>query len=249
LVLGRNSRSTSLLLSVLLQQGYNTIFIEEKRNDKQKLLRKRIKKFGFFTILNQLLFMIFTRIQGKKTSVLSRLTEIESSVVNEVINVIPKHTFTNINDVQAIAEIKTLSPDVIILSGTRILSVKLLSQVQCPIINIHAGINPAYRGVHGGYWALVNQQPELFGSTIHIVDEGIDTGDVLAHAKTIPNKLDNFSTYPLLQMSAALRCLPSILKAVLSNKSDVFVPELPSEIWTHPTLGQYIIARLKYGIK
>ena len=249
LVLGRNSRSTRLLLSVLFQQGYNTYFIEEKRDDKKQLLKKRIKKFGFFIVFNQLLFMFFSRLQGKTKNALTRLAEIELSVVDKLVSTEIIDTFTNINDDQAISAIKSFSPDAIILSGTRILSANLLNQVQCPVINIHAGINPAYRGVHGGYWALVNQQPELFGSTIHLVDEGIDTGSVLAHAKATPSKVDNFSTYSLLQMSAALSCLPQILNDVFAGKQATFVPELPSHIWTHPTLWQYLVVRFKYGIK
>ena len=41
---------------------------------------------------------------------------------------------------------------------------------------MHAGITPQYRGVHGGYWAVVNNDPEHCGVTIHFVDKGIDTG-------------------------------------------------------------------------
>ena len=46
----------------------------------------------------------------------------------------------------------------------------------CPVINMHAGITLRYRGVHGGYWALAEQHPEWVGTTVHLVDPGIDTG-------------------------------------------------------------------------
>jgi folate-dependent phosphoribosylglycinamide formyltransferase PurN len=249
LVLGRNSRSTRLLLSVLVKEGYNTFFIEECRDDKKHLLNRRIRKFGMFTVFSQLLFMFFVRLQAKQQKVAMRLAEIESTVVHTLANVTPVNTFTNVNDSESIATIKDIAPEYIFLSGTRILSANLLNQIQCPVINIHAGINPAYRGVHGGYWALVSQQPELFGSTIHFVDEGVDTGSVLSHAMVKPCVMDNFSTYPLLQMSAALKCLPAVLTNLSNGKQHTFVPELPSKIWTHPTIWQYIVYRLNNGIK
>lgn len=249
LVLGRNSRSTKLLLSVLVKEGYDVALIEERRDDKLYLLKRRIKKFGFFVVFSQLLFMFFTRLQAKSQKVITRLNEIESSVIDKTVNITPSNIFANINDANSINAIKNIEFDYIILSGTRILSSSLLSQIQCPILNIHAGINPAYRGVHGGYWALANHQPEFFGSTIHLVDEGVDTGAVLSHALTKPTQNDNFSTYPLLQMSIAMQYLPKVLCNLSEGEKNNFIPELPSNIWTHPTIWQYAINRFKNGIK
>jgi folate-dependent phosphoribosylglycinamide formyltransferase PurN len=33
--------------------------------------------------------------------------------------------------------------------------------------------------VHGGYWALAENNPQLVGTTVHFVDTGIDTGEVI----------------------------------------------------------------------
>ena len=43
-----------------------------------------------------------------------------------------------------------------ILNGTRIVSKKVISSIGCLFINTHCGITPKYRGVHGGYWAIYN---------------------------------------------------------------------------------------------
>lgn len=248
LILGRKSRSTRLLLSVLISFGYDTVFIEEKRDDKKKLMLNRLKRVGLLTVLGQLFFMVFARLQARSVSVQSRLEEIESETVSVLVDHSPLNSYENVNDVTVINKIEEIDPDCIVLSGTRILSSEFLSKIDKPIINIHAGINPAYRGVHGGYWSLVNKQAELFGSTIHFVDEGIDTGAVLGHATSSPKKNDNFSTYPLLQMSAALKLLPSILTAIFDKEEKVFVPKLSSAIWSHPTLWQYCINLYKFNI-
>ena len=57
-----------------------------------------------------------------------------------------------------------------------------LGSLGCPVVNVHAGITPRYRGVHGGYWALAERHPEWVGTTVHLVDPGIDTGAILAQA-------------------------------------------------------------------
>jgi hypothetical protein len=51
--------------------------------------------------------------------------------------------------------------------------------VPSPFINYHAGINPKYRGQDPAYWARVQGDAEHAGITIHLVDEGVDTGAVL----------------------------------------------------------------------
>ena len=60
------------------------------------------------------------------------------------------------------------------VNGTRIISSRVLDSIGCPIINTHAGITPRYRGVHGGYWALAEGHPEEVGTTVHLVDKGIE---------------------------------------------------------------------------
>jgi methionyl-tRNA formyltransferase len=45
-------------------------------------------------------------------------------------------------------------------------------------LNVHAGKLPDYRGRNVINWALINGEREL-GITVHVVDEGIDTGDIL----------------------------------------------------------------------
>ena len=50
------------------------------------------------------------------------------------------------------------------------------------IINCHAGHLPQYRGRNVLNWVLINGEP-YFGITVHYVDEGIDTGDILVRER------------------------------------------------------------------
>src|SRR5207237_2254518 len=86
---------------------------------------------------------------------------------------------TSVNDAATIDLILQSQPDLIIVNSTRILSKQLLRALRCPVVNIHGGIMPHYRGLAGSYWALANGEPDKCGSTIHLIDEGIDTGAIL----------------------------------------------------------------------
>ncbi|MBN1151016.1 hypothetical protein JXA84_07350 [candidate division WOR-3 bacterium] len=50
------------------------------------------------------------------------------------------------------------------------------------MINIHPGLLPEYRGLNPINWALKNEE-EFHGATIHLVDEGIDTGPIISMVK------------------------------------------------------------------
>ena len=61
------------------------------------------------------------------------------------------------------------------------------------IINCHAGKLPFYRGRNILNWALINDEKE-FGITVHFVDEGIDTGDILLQRTYGIDDTDDYST-------------------------------------------------------
>lgn len=47
----------------------------------------------------------------------------------------------------------------------------------CPIVNLHIAYLPFNRGAHPNFWAHYEGTPS--GVTIHLIDEGIDTGPIL----------------------------------------------------------------------
>ena len=44
---------------------------------------------------------------------------------------------------------------------------------------MHAGKLPAYRGRNIINWAIINSRAQEIGVTVHLVDHGIDTGDIV----------------------------------------------------------------------
>lgn len=250
-ILGRDSISTRLLHYRLSDAGYHVKWHEERRDDRINLLRRRIKKFGAFFVTSQLIFQIFQRLVYKLS--LSRIKEIAGDL-NRFGDISPSKIDANLNNAD-LSYISDEKIDLVILSGTRILSeCTLRSLNQVPVINIHAGITPKYRGVHGGYWSLAKRDRKNFGVTLHFVDAGVDTGGVIAHVRLTPDKTDNFSTYPLLQQDSAIDVLLKIMPELLRDGVNFVGPQNnditnSSEVWTHPTIFQYISNYFRYKVK
>lgn len=85
----------------------------------------------------------------------------------------------NHQDVLSLAE-KT-QPDVIAVFGTSLIKGPLLKMGKYGIVNLHGGLSPHYRGSDCTFWALYNGEPDQIGCTLHYINEGIDTGKLIAH--------------------------------------------------------------------
>jgi len=64
------------------------------------------------------------------------------------------------------------------MSYDQILRQPIIESAPLGFINSHAGKLPYYRGRNIINWAIINNEREI-GLTIHYVDEGIDTGDII----------------------------------------------------------------------
>jgi methionyl-tRNA formyltransferase len=60
----------------------------------------------------------------------------------------------------------------------KIIKDPLLALPLMGFVNTHPSLLPHNRGKHYNFWALVEQAP--FGVTLHRVDSGVDTGDIVA---------------------------------------------------------------------
>ena len=141
--------------------------------------------------------------------------------------------------------LRAAAPKAVFVISTRMIGKKTLVSVNAPFINYHSGINPAYRGMFGGYFALANGEPEHFGATVHLVDEGVDTGDVLYQSKVTPHKGDTY----LWRMAAGSRDIViNAMSDALDGKLAPHQVDLPSRQWYAPTLGGYVWTGLSKGV-
>jgi methionyl-tRNA formyltransferase len=83
-----------------------------------------------------------------------------------------------------VQQLKTLAPDLVVVAAYgQIFSRALLDIPSCGFINVHSSLLPSYRGAAPINWALINGDTET-GVTIMLLDEGMDTGDILLQGAT-----------------------------------------------------------------
>jgi methionyl-tRNA formyltransferase len=92
---------------------------------------------------------------------------------------LPFYQPLKIREQHFIQQVQALSPDlIVVVAFGQILPRALLDIPPHGCINVHASLLPAYRGAAPINWALINGET-VTGVTIIILDEGMDTGDIL----------------------------------------------------------------------
>lgn len=88
-------------------------------------------------------------------------------------------------DSEFISQVRSLKPDVIVVAAFgSILPKEVLSIPKYGSINVHASLLPKFRGPSPIQNALLRGEKET-GVTIMLMDEGIDTGGILAQEKAV----------------------------------------------------------------
>ncbi len=82
-----------------------------------------------------------------------------------------------------LAALEPWNVDAVVLAGfLRVISAEMVARYRDRILNIHPADTAAYQGAHGYEWAFEERLPET-AITVHLVDEGVDTGRVLAQRR------------------------------------------------------------------
>lgn len=224
--------------------------LRERVKSRIRFIKWRIKKLGLFTTFGQVLFSVLIDYRLRQTSrkrkeEILRCNGLSDKPIDEsALIYVDSH-----NSDKTISVIQQKAPDIIVVNGTSILRPRLLNSTKIPFINTHMGITPKYRGVHGMYWALANKDEENAGVTVHFIDKGVDTGNIILQAHTVASDEDNFATYPYLQISEGVKILSEAIRQVLNNEVKECVAGMESRQYFHPTLFQYLRHRVRLGVK
>lgn len=243
IILARDCDSTNVVYNYLKKFFEIDAVVFEEPIPRKKQFLNRANRLGYLNAIGQVIFFlgiaplikIFS--QKRKTEIFKQYQLDESAPPEHLIKRI---RYVNTDEGRSL--IKQLNPDLIIVNGTRIISKKTLESVSSTFINIHTGITPAFRGVHGGYWAVAKGQKNLFGTTVHYVDAGVDTGGIIKQVFIDPSKKDNFYTYPYLQYAAVLPDLRQVIQSFVDGEKPPTKPAVTDEsfLWFHPTIFQWI---------
>ena len=237
-----------IMVNALAEHIGPVTVLEEDKEPLSTMVRRRAKMLGWTQTLGQVAFGIWLKLLHKHSS--RRKYEI---VATEKLN--PQRPrdclhikIGNVNSERCRAELQRLKPDVVVVIGTRMIKSETLRCVDATFLNYHAGINPKYRGMNGGYWAMANDDSKNFGITVHLVDDGVDTGKIVAYGAAKPSRKDNFVTFPLVQAAAGRTVLCNAVAEALDGKLTTLDLPLSSQQWFHPTLWGYLWTGLRKGV-
>ena len=111
-------------------------------------------------------------------------------------------------------KIRRSNPDICFVFGTSILKKNIFEIPKFGCINIHTGLTQHYRGVDSAFWSIFEENLDGLVATIHSINAGIDTGNVIY--QSIP-RIEKDDTY----MSLFLKSCHAGFEEVLKNSEDL----------------------------
>ena len=110
------------------------------------------------------------------------------------------------------------TPDYIVLAGfMRCLTPYFIDKFRNQILNIHPSLLPKYKGLKTHQRVLDNQETE-HGATVHLVNETLDGGSIIAQIKTPINQSDTVIALTNRIQSLEHKLYPLVLSWLASHK-------------------------------
>ena len=241
-LLAGGGESTNIVYHYLSARFDDLVAVTEDAVPRIELARRRAKRLGWATVAGQIVFVtaampLLRRRARRRIGEILAEQGFDTSPIPDPVRV------DSVNSPETVKILQDLDPAVVVVNGTRIIARSVLASVDCRFVNTHAGITPRYRGVHGGYWALREERPDLTGTTVHLVDPGIDTGGIVEQGVFETEARDNIATYPYLHLACGLPLLARAVGRVLDGKELETVAPLDAsgvtELRWHPTIWSY----------
>lgn len=133
-------------------------------------------------------------------------------------NVIKRIKPGTINDADNVELIRKLNPRVIAVHSTSIIRQELIQAFPRRIINLHAGLSPYYRGAGTNLFPFYNEELEFVGMTVHYLDEGIDSGDIILQGRPEFEEGDNTHTIGCKDVILGTELMVRVIRKFLGGK-------------------------------
>ena len=237
-----------VVINALVARFGHLSVVQEEPEPLADIFKRWVKLRGWPRAIGQMAFGPFQKLAALRAKVRRREILLQAALDATPNTSVARFHVPNVNSEACRDALTDLEPRVVVVVGTRMIRRATLTCIDVPFINYHAGLNPGYRGQYGGYWALASGDPEHAGVTVHLIDEGVDTGALLYAAKFQPTVRDTVAIYHYLQVVAAV---PLIIRAVGDALACRLVPQKadgPSKQWFHPTVAQYLANGLRRGV-
>ncbi len=168
----------------------SVVVIEPSIKEGVRLFNSVRKRIGFLDTFIYTLQIIFTDLL--KVLKLFILKDLVFDYKKLALNVI---CVKNLHSRESLERIRNAGPDIIILGQSGIVKKEILDIAKIGVLNAHPGIVPQYRGIDSFQWAAYYNDFERIGISVHWVNKGVDSGNVITVIKykfTGKEKFSNF---------------------------------------------------------
>ena len=144
--------------------------------------------------------------------------------------------YTSIATKSAETWIREIQPDSILsLLSKEIIPKHLLALPTLGAFNLHPSLLPAYKGVSPTFWVLADGE-SVTGVTLHVLDEGIDTGPFIGQASfSIPSPTTEHAVY-VQAVQAGATLVIDLLHRLKKGESFTLSDPLASSISSYRSL-------------
>lgn len=158
--------------------GVSLVIIQRSAIDSRSVHLKRLSNIGLLRLPRELWCDIILHLSPTLQRMLTYFRG--TSAVSPETGYLPKVLdIEQINSDEAYAALTSVSPDLLVVWGSKILSPRIIGTAK-NAINLHMGRCPKYRGTLANQCAVLEDDIENIGATIHKVSGHVDAGAVYA---------------------------------------------------------------------
>ena len=204
------------------------IFIDQGYKYNLYLFKTVLQKIGFYGTVISTFIRFKNQIAQPSFKSLEKQIDFESNNIKQL-------KVRGANSIQMQDLLESMEVDLLVLGNTGIIKKNILTIPSIGTLNAHPGILPEYKGLDSIYCASYHKEFENIGVTVHFVNEGIDTGNIIS--KTYVNfenekniskayrKLLRLSTKVL--ADAALKIIDNKNIKTISNENGNYFSKIP----------------------
>ncbi|MBI4353729.1 MAG: hypothetical protein HY595_00685 [Candidatus Omnitrophica bacterium] len=124
--------------------------------------------------------------------------------------------------------VEAFRPDLCVVFGASLIRLSLLSRLPAGrTVNLHLGLSPYARGSGTNFWPFVDGELEYVGATLLHLDEGVDTGPIIAHVRPGIRAGDTVHTAGCRVIAASAEALRREVRLVRTGQRLPQVPQWP----------------------
>lgn len=183
------SLHTIALIDQLRKDGHTIALVLLVKTFQVKRLRSYLLQYGIKTIIAKFKSHFLHKADtylAKETAPIKNYMQEKNINIHSVSEFcgqanIPVCKVDTLSSAKAIEKSKSIQPDIIVYSGGGIIREKLIDTSKNAVLNAHSGPLPKIRGMNGIEWSIINGLEPT--TTIHLIDAGIDTGNIIYKEK------------------------------------------------------------------